>query len=62
MKGRENLEYIDVDEKIILKCILKERCENIMWLMISSSGGHCFYKGFYKGRAIQPLSASVIEF
>jgi len=33
MKVRESLEHLHMDEKIILKWILKERCENMIWLI-----------------------------
>ena len=33
IKGREGLEHLHMDEKIILKWILKERCENMIWLI-----------------------------
>jgi len=33
MNGRESMEHLHMDEKIILKWILKERCENMIWLI-----------------------------
>jgi hypothetical protein len=43
LKGRDNLEDVSVDGRIILKWILEKKCANVwircIWMRIGTSGG-----------------------